>query len=66
IADPAYKGHNGAMDGTIGFLVRRNDGYCFAVLVNMRPADDGFCFELKGVLDSIVTSVGNWPAYDLF
>jgi CubicO group peptidase (beta-lactamase class C family) len=66
IVDPAYKGHNGAMDGTIAFLVRRNDGYCLAVLVNMRPSGDGFCFELKGVLDSIVTSVGKWPAYDLF
>jgi CubicO group peptidase (beta-lactamase class C family) len=66
IVDPAYRGHNGAMDGTIGFLVRRNDGYSFAVLANTRPAGDGFCAALKGVLDSIVTSPISWPAYDLF
>ena len=66
IIDPAYRGHNGAMDGTIGFLVRRNDGFSFAVLANTRPAGDGFCFTLKGVLDSICTSVSAWPSYDLF
>jgi CubicO group peptidase (beta-lactamase class C family) len=66
IVDPAYRGHNGAMDGTIGFLVRRNDGYSFAVLANERPAGDGYCFTLKSVLDSIVTSPISWPAYDLF
>ena len=66
IVDNSYRGHNGAMPGTIGFMVRRNDGFGFAVLVNSRPSGDNFCFELKGVLDSIVTGVDNWPAYDLF
>jgi CubicO group peptidase (beta-lactamase class C family) len=66
IIDPAYRGHNGAMDGTIGFLVRRDDGYSFAVLANTRPAGDSFCFGLKGVVDSLCTSVSAWPSYDLF
>ena len=66
IIDSSYRGHNGAMNGTIGFLVRRNDGFSFAVLANTRPAGDSFCFGLKGVLDSIVGSVSAWPAYDLF
>ena len=66
IVDSAYRGHNGAMNGTIGFLVRRNDGFSFAVLCNTRPANDGFCFELKGVIDGIVSSSVAWPAYDLF
>jgi CubicO group peptidase (beta-lactamase class C family) len=66
IVDNTYKGHNGAMPGTIGFLVSRNDGYSFAVLANTRPTGDGFCFGLKGVLDQIVTGVNQWPAYDLF
>jgi CubicO group peptidase (beta-lactamase class C family) len=66
IVDSTYRGHNGAMPGTIGFLVRRNDGFSFAALANTRPAADKFCFELKGVLDGIVTAVGKWPAYDLF
>jgi CubicO group peptidase (beta-lactamase class C family) len=61
-----YRGHNGAMSGTIGFLVRRNDGYSFAVLANTRPSGDTFCYELKGVLDIIVTGVSKWPDYDLF
>jgi CubicO group peptidase (beta-lactamase class C family) len=66
IVDSTYRGHNGAMAGTIGFLVRRNDGFSFAALANKRPSGDQFCFELKGVLDGIVTAVGKWPAYDLF
>jgi CubicO group peptidase (beta-lactamase class C family) len=66
IVTDSYHGHNGAMPGTIGFLVRRDDGYSFAVLANTRPAGDAYCFELKGVLDSIVTSVSLWPGYDLF
>ncbi len=66
IVDTNYRGHNGAMRGTIGFLVRRNDGFSFAVLCNTRPANDGFCFELKGVIDAVVSSSVSWPAYDLF
>jgi CubicO group peptidase (beta-lactamase class C family) len=66
IIDAAYRGHNGAMSGTIGFLVRRNDGFSFAVLANTRPAGDSFCFTLKGIIDSICTSVSVWPSYDLF
>jgi hypothetical protein len=66
IVTDTYRGHNGAMPGTVGFLVRRNDGFSFAALANTRPSGDSFGFELKGVLDSIVTSVSKWPAYDLF
>jgi CubicO group peptidase (beta-lactamase class C family) len=66
ILDGTYRGHNGAMPGTIGFLVRRNDGFSFAALANSRPAGDKFCFELKGVLDGIVSSINKWPTYDLF
>jgi len=66
IVDSSYRGHNGAMTGTIAFLVRRNDAFSFAFTVNTRPANDSFAFQLKGIMDSIVTSVGTWPAYDLF
>jgi CubicO group peptidase (beta-lactamase class C family) len=66
ILDSSYKGHNGAMPGTISFLVRRNDGLSYAFTVNVRPDDDSFAFELKGVLDTIVSGVAAWPAYDLF
>ena len=66
IVDPAYRGHNGAMPGTIAFLVRRNDGFSFAVTANTRPSDDAFCFTLKGVLDANCTGVSKFPSYDLF
>ena len=59
------KSHNGAMTGTIAFLVRRNDGLSFAFTVNTRPSGDSFAFGLKGVMNTIVSSV-TWPAYDLF
>lgn len=66
ILDSSYKGHNGAMSGTISFLVRRNNGLSYAFTVNTRPDDDGFAFTLKGVMDKIVSDVSTWPTYDLF
>lgn len=66
ISSGSFKGHNGAMTGTIAFLVRRSDGFSYAFTVNTRPADDGFAFILKAVMDTIVTSVSAWPSYDLF
>ncbi|CAF0892214.1 unnamed protein product [Adineta ricciae] len=66
ILDSSYRGHNGAMSGTIAFLVRRNDGLSYAFTVNTRPANDSFAFQLKGTMDTIVSSVNTWPAYDLF
>jgi hypothetical protein len=53
------------MHGTIGFLIRRNDGFSFAVLANTRPSGDLYPFELKGVIDSMVAGVSKWPDYDL-
>lgn len=66
IVNPSYKGHNGAMPGTISFLVKKNNGISYAFTVNTRPTDDSFAFELKGVLDTIVSGVTTWPTYDLF
>jgi hypothetical protein len=53
------------MHGTIGFLVRRNDGFSFAVFANMRPSRALYPCELKGVIDSMVAGVAKWPDYDL-
>lgn len=58
ILSSGWRGHNGAMTGTISFLVKRDDGFGFAVTANTRPAGDGFAFELKGVIDGIIESVG--------
>jgi CubicO group peptidase (beta-lactamase class C family) len=61
-----WKGHNGAITGTIAYLVRRDDGFGFAVTANTRPAGDEFVGELKSVIDGIIDSVAAWPTYDLF
>jgi CubicO group peptidase (beta-lactamase class C family) len=58
--------HNGCFDGSIGVLVRRDDGISFAALVNTRPPDDGCGGTLKSTLDRAVSNVGTWPAWDLF
>ena len=52
-----WRGHNGGMSGSLGFLVSRNDGLSFAVLANTRPSGDQFCFELKGVIDDFLGKV---------
>src|SRR5204863_5006051 len=44
-------GHNGAMDGTISFLIHRDDGMAFAVTCNTRPAGDGYCGQLRSLID---------------
>jgi CubicO group peptidase (beta-lactamase class C family) len=62
---PVDRSHNGAMNGSMGFLVRRDDRISYAVLANGRPPGDSFAFDLKGVIDGFVTTV-TWPTYDLF
>src|SRR5204863_4116299 len=62
-------GHNGAMDGTISFLIHRDDGMAFAVTCNTRPAGDGYCGQLRSLIDGLVTTLNAanaWPDYDLF
>jgi CubicO group peptidase (beta-lactamase class C family) len=61
-----HKRHGGAMPGTSGDLVRRDDGFCFAVLVNIWPLNDREHEELDKVMNEIVNGVSNWPGYDLF
>jgi hypothetical protein len=65
VIESGNRAHNGAMDGTMGFLVRRDDGISYAVLVNTGAAVDNFAWGLKGVIDGFVASV-NGPGYDLF
>jgi len=64
--DSVSRNHNGAMPGTIAFLVRRNDGIEYAFVVNTRPSGDGFAGEGKGVMEQVVNGVKAWPMYDLF
>jgi len=62
-------GHNGSMDGTIAYLVYRNDGMAYAFTCNSTPPNDPFAGGLRGVVDGIVNTLnaaGAWPSYDLF
>ena len=66
VVESTDRAHDGAMDGCMGFfLVRRNDGLSYAVLVNRRASVDNFAWGLKGVMDGFVVSI-TWPGYDLF
>jgi CubicO group peptidase (beta-lactamase class C family) len=58
--------HNGAMDGTISFMQVLPNGYTYAVIANTRPANDGFAFNMAGVVQNIIKGVSKWPSYDLF
>jgi CubicO group peptidase (beta-lactamase class C family) len=58
--------HNGAMDGTIAFIQVLPNGYTYAVIANTRPANDGFAFNMAGVVQNIIKGTSKWPAYDLF
>jgi CubicO group peptidase (beta-lactamase class C family) len=64
--DATTRNHNGAMSGTVAFLVRRSDGLEYAFTCNTRPSADGFASEGKSVMDQIMTGVKAWPTYDLF
>jgi len=64
----SWFGHNGCMDGTISFLVHRNDGFDFAVVCNIRPDNDGCCWNLRAAVDGAISAISSsaWPDYDLF
>ncbi len=68
----AGRGHNtwhtGALAGTSTLLVRRHDGFCWAVLFNTRQGEKGR--DLAAVVDPLVhkavNAVTQWPGGDLF
>ena len=66
ILQPNWRGHNGAFSGSIGFLVRRDDGFSFAALANARPSSDRFAGQLRNTVDTAINDVDDWPSYDLF
>ena len=63
-----WRGHNGYfIQGTISWLVRRDDGFGFAVIINTTPSGGVVSTdELRVLVDGIIQSVGAWPTYDLF
>lgn len=58
--------HNGALPGTIAEMVRTNDGFCWAIVVNTRPANDQFAGKMDKLMWDIRGAIKKWPAHDLF
>lgn len=58
--------HTGALDGTASILVRANNGFCWAVLLNTFSDKDGFSGALDDLPWDIINNVSYWPPYDLF
>ena len=62
-----WRGHDGYFpQGTISWLVRRDDRFGFAVIINTTPSSVVNTDELRVLVDEIIQSVGAWPTYDLF
>ncbi len=58
--------HNGALDGTISRMVRMEDGFCWAVVTNSRPMNDGNGDTLRDLMVTIRNVIHHWPGHDLF
>jgi hypothetical protein len=60
--------HNGSLDGTFSYTVRRADGYCWAVLFNRRSVLNSTpdYNNIDGEVNGVINSISTWPAYDLF
>jgi len=59
--------HNGSLPGTTTLLVRRWDGFDWAVLFNQRDDPSGKSYDaIDGLMHVAVDSVTTWPDHDLF
>ncbi|MFK7970469.1 MAG: serine hydrolase domain-containing protein, partial [Bacteroidia bacterium] len=61
--------HTGALDGTASIMVRSNNGYTWALILNHRIIDNrsnDFWTDMDGLPWSCIQSTTQWPAHDLF
>ena len=60
--------HDGSADGTRAFTVRLANGFCWAVIFNRRDVvgDVPDYVNIEDEIDSILSSIADWPDYDLF
>jgi hypothetical protein len=61
--------HTGALDGTASIMVRANQGYAWAVILNKRIIDNranAFWSALDALPWDCVSNTISWPAHDLF
>lgn len=60
--------HDGSLDGTFSYTVRRSDGICWAVIFNRRDvlgnAPD--YYNIDSEVNNAINQVSYWPDYDLF
>lgn len=60
--------HNGELPGTSALMVRRHDGFCWAVLFNARADNTGTYLPslFDPLMHAFVDEVKRWPKKDLF
>lgn len=60
--------HDGALDGTFSYTVRRADGYCWAVIFNRRSvlSSTPDYYNVDAEVNNVINSIASWPGYDLF
>jgi CubicO group peptidase (beta-lactamase class C family) len=59
--------HNGSLPGTSTLLVRRHDGFTWAVLFNQRADESGLPYDdIDPAVHRAVDAVKEWPQWDLF
>lgn len=60
--------HTGSLDGTSTLLVRRHDGYSYAILFNTRQTKSGQ--RPSDLIDPLsyrtISEIATWPTHDLF
>jgi CubicO group peptidase (beta-lactamase class C family) len=60
--------HDGSLDGTFSYTVRRADGYCWAVIFNRRAvlSSTPDYSSIDNEVNNAINSIAFWPANDLF
>lgn len=58
--------HGGSLPGTYSRIARRDDGYCYAIIINTRSKASGFASDFNGIGPAVVKAISSWPAYDKF
>ena len=58
--------HNGSLPGTSSLLVRRHDGFTWAVLFSQRADESGLPYDdIDPAVHRAVDAVKEWPQWDL-
>jgi CubicO group peptidase (beta-lactamase class C family) len=60
--------HDGDLDGTFSYTVRRADEFCWAVIFNRRDVlgDVPNYYNIDAEVNNAINSIANWPSNDLF